>query len=816
MKVKEIIARSDVRWIPPVGENKNDPEVSVILPTFRRAKTGLFERAVQSVLNQDLKNIELIIVDDASTDGTAELIAHFMKIDSRVSCIRHGKNIGLPAISEYEGYLKARGQYIAFIFDDNTWERDYLSQTISCMVRNHVLAAYGKVRSHYGEGGESFYTLGESSATIGMHSLCATNHIANGGVVLARKVIEDVGLYDPHVTMTRLCDWDLWKRIARKYEFLETGILAGDEWGITQKDSLGNTYTLNAWAAAEREACREQGMLRPQLFDTVNINEVTDQNTTMFGEAVSNLYQNMSEKSWFYKEQTLCFTTKRRPRVLVIASGYSATTELAFCRLCGNNMNMVLRFGFSDFPVYEVAQADAVVLIRDAEHLTKFKTITRRLHIPCYLYLDDNFIELLRENPKDAGLQLLCAGIKNGRASEYSGLLVSTEAMADYCRQKGLNSHVICIDPCIDKLHIKTFADWKQDELVTFVYIGGPFRDRTFLDVVMPALLRISNEFKVKVVYPKRINVGTWEKSNIELEGIEPSLSLNDVLQECGNNHPHFLLHPGKPNRNNIYKTENALINAVQLGVPLIASLLPPYNTTAENRYCACANNTVEAWYEVISRLLNDKQARRSMYERAKEYCLDRYTPECALSRLDKTLSDVGNATDYMIISRMKEALHDTLYDDSFNCTVGEQHGGKASRSLVEVPLHFSGGLSTGKTYRVTCPVDYFSEIGICFASLGEAHGKIKVTIAERNNCLRECIIDMEDFVHDNWTYLEFDPIQGAKGKVFNVRLQFEYAGESSEIGVIEDDRKYTLLYRVLRKLGYSSVPVDLLFADCR
>ena len=168
MKVKEIIARSDVRWIPPVGENKNDPEVSVILPTFRRAKTGLFERAVQSVLNQDLKNIELIIVDDASTDGTAELIAHFMKIDSRVSCIRHGKNIGLPAISEYEGYLKARGQYIAFIFDDNTWERDYLSQTISCMVRNHVLAAYGKVRSHYGEGGELFYTLGESSATIGM------------------------------------------------------------------------------------------------------------------------------------------------------------------------------------------------------------------------------------------------------------------------------------------------------------------------------------------------------------------------------------------------------------------------------------------------------------------------------------------------------------------------------------------------------------------------------------------------------------------------------------------------------------------------
>ena len=814
MKVKEIIARSDVMWIPPVGESQDTPEVSVILPTFRRAKNGMFERAVQSVLNQDLKNIELIIVDDASTDGTAELIAHFMKIDSRVSCIRHGKNIGLPAISEYEGYLKAHGQYIAFIFDDNTWERDYLSQTISCMVRNHVLAAYGQVRSHYGEGGESFYTLGESSATIGMHSLCATNHIANGGVVLARKVIEDIGLYDPHVTLTRLCDWDLWKRIARKYEFLETGILAGDEWGASQKDSLGNSYAMDGWAAAERETSRELAMLQPQNFDSVDVSAMRIDNTQLFIEAVCDLYRRFQAKNWYEKAEIPSETTDR-PRILVVAAHFDASTELSFGRICKED-GLIFRFAHADFPVYEIVRADVVVLVRNPIALDRYKRICAQIKIPCYLYLDDNFIELLRDDRGNHDLRMLCAGIQNGLSNEFSGLLVSTTTLESYCTQKGMNRYVTCIEPCIDKMRIKSFVPRKQNETVVFAYMGGLLRDRVFLDAVIPAISRMSEQIDTKVVYPKRINIDSWKNSKIEFIGVEHSFSLNDTLTKYGNYGPHFLLHPGASNRNNIYKTENALINAVQLGVPLIASALPPYESADKSGYCICADNTVEAWYEAIYSLLNDEQRRRELYECAKKYCIDRYSQERTLSVLNDTLSDEKNTTDYEIICRMKEALHHVLYVGDFNHSEFGMSAGKMSRSLVEVPLHFSGGLSTGKTYRITCPVDYFSELGICFASLGEVHGKIKITIAERNNCLRECTIDMEDFVHDNWTYVEFDPIQDAKGKQFNIRLQFEYTGESSEIGVIEDDRKYTLLYRILRKLGYSSVPVDLLFTDCR
>ena len=108
MKVKHLIAQTI--WLPGALYGADKPVVSVLLPTFRRAKSGLFLKAVNSVLNQTLMALELIIIDDASTDGTAAIIAEIMAKDGRVSCLKHPVNIGLPAVSEFEGFQKARGQ----------------------------------------------------------------------------------------------------------------------------------------------------------------------------------------------------------------------------------------------------------------------------------------------------------------------------------------------------------------------------------------------------------------------------------------------------------------------------------------------------------------------------------------------------------------------------------------------------------------------------------------------------------------------------------------------------------------------------------
>src|SRR5947208_2601809 len=94
------------------------PAVSVVLPTYRRHAGGLLRRALASVLSQGFTDLELIVVDDGSTDGSQDLVLALQAADPRVVYVRHDLNCGLPALRVNEGIELARGRWIAFQFDD--------------------------------------------------------------------------------------------------------------------------------------------------------------------------------------------------------------------------------------------------------------------------------------------------------------------------------------------------------------------------------------------------------------------------------------------------------------------------------------------------------------------------------------------------------------------------------------------------------------------------------------------------------------------------------------------------------------------------
>ena len=116
IRVKDIIKDNSI-WLPSQDYDEKK-KLSILMPTFGRGKDGFLKRAVTSYIEQIFKDTELIIVDDANTDGSSEQIDEFMRQDKRISCIRHKQNMGLPAISLYEAIKKARGEYIGFLFDN--------------------------------------------------------------------------------------------------------------------------------------------------------------------------------------------------------------------------------------------------------------------------------------------------------------------------------------------------------------------------------------------------------------------------------------------------------------------------------------------------------------------------------------------------------------------------------------------------------------------------------------------------------------------------------------------------------------------------
>lgn len=106
--------------------NFSKPLVSVIIPTFNRA--GTLARAMKSVLSQDYKNFELIIVDDGSTDNTSDILKNFS--DERIKIIVHDKNRGVGA-ARNTGIDAAAGEIVAFQDSDDEWLDGKLTKQIA-------------------------------------------------------------------------------------------------------------------------------------------------------------------------------------------------------------------------------------------------------------------------------------------------------------------------------------------------------------------------------------------------------------------------------------------------------------------------------------------------------------------------------------------------------------------------------------------------------------------------------------------------------------------------------------------------------------
>ena len=95
-----------------------NPTVSVIIPEYNRSK--LLSLAIESALNQTYQDLEIIVIDDGSTDNTKEVVEGFIKQDSRVKYIQHENNKGASA-ARNTGIMSAKGEYIAFLDSDCQW-----------------------------------------------------------------------------------------------------------------------------------------------------------------------------------------------------------------------------------------------------------------------------------------------------------------------------------------------------------------------------------------------------------------------------------------------------------------------------------------------------------------------------------------------------------------------------------------------------------------------------------------------------------------------------------------------------------------------
>ena len=118
------------------------PMVTVAIPTFNRI--NYLKEAIESVLTQTVQDIEILIADNASTDGTEGMVRKIADADSRIVYFRHSHNIG--QIGNWNFCLeKARGEYFLMLSDDDIMEKESIARLLSGFEDPQVTLVYSKV-----------------------------------------------------------------------------------------------------------------------------------------------------------------------------------------------------------------------------------------------------------------------------------------------------------------------------------------------------------------------------------------------------------------------------------------------------------------------------------------------------------------------------------------------------------------------------------------------------------------------------------------------------------------------------------------------
>lgn len=189
--------------------------VSIVLPTHNRMH--YMSRAVESALNQTYKNIELIIIDDGSTDKTLEIISELSRKDKRVVILTNEVNLGYQK-SLNRGIALARGEYIARIDDDDSWpDSRKLEKQVKFLEdhKDYVLTGGGAIWIDK-NGKELFkYILPREDEEIRKRILIS-NRFVHSSVVFRKKDWERVGKYKEEWVY---CDWALWLELGKSGKF---------------------------------------------------------------------------------------------------------------------------------------------------------------------------------------------------------------------------------------------------------------------------------------------------------------------------------------------------------------------------------------------------------------------------------------------------------------------------------------------------------------------------------------------------------------------------------------------------------------------
>lgn len=212
------------------------PLVSVVIPYYNNEKT--IARAINSVISQTYRNRELLIIDDGSNDSSNKIVSELIETMNSDTSIKHivQQNQG-PSVARNQGILNAKGQYVAFLDADDSWEDNKLELQMSILTNDtsidmiscnfNIILPDKSIQKHY--------FVNKKLCRINFKQMLNKHYYATPCVIAKKDVLIECGMFNEKQHFME--DSLLFTKICRDYN----AYMINDFLVNTYKNSFGES-----------------------------------------------------------------------------------------------------------------------------------------------------------------------------------------------------------------------------------------------------------------------------------------------------------------------------------------------------------------------------------------------------------------------------------------------------------------------------------------------------------------------------------------------------------------------------------------------
>jgi glycosyltransferase involved in cell wall biosynthesis len=619
-----------------------DPLVSVVLPTYRRREGGFLARAIESVLGQTLDDLELLIIDDGSTDGSHDLIETFRARDDRVRHVRHDLNSGLPALRVNEGIGLSRGRYLAFQFDDDVWRPDALA-SLRAEAERHA---------------EPVVVVGGSRCTgaaerilpdveLNLVNLYDQNRLANNSVLLPRMVVQMLGMYDCHIGMRRLCDWDLWLRYMKHVPFVTIPDVVAEAYE-NLPGSIGKITPWDLSLFRQFHDIPRGDLLTPERWldypvDSLEVAGVRferDVRRRLYEQHVVPLY--LRVRHHFPELEGFPSTMPPKPKnVLYTKSSYDVSNDVTLnhydapsyrrgsYKACFQPLDQVSDGWTRD--------ADALLLVRtlaDRARLLLYQGLSTE--VPVGVYLDDDLLSFHEYGPEFSYLAPGTPGHENLKECirQADAVWVTNAflagAVSDLSPRCLPHNNAVPLSSLPDGIRTRS-----RGRPFRIGYVGSGYRIEEF-SRLWEGLRRLARQRRGEVEFEFwGLDVSSLPRLEAPVRQRPFTFSYARYLEQLRGAEFDVLLAPllDSP-RPRLGKSLIKYYECAVAGALGIFSRVPPYAALPEGFTCLKADNTVEDWFAALETAVTmPDEERQALQWRALQHVREDFTAEAQIHR---------------------------------------------------------------------------------------------------------------------------------------------------------------------------------------